>query len=76
MAEASNREEIGCGALWAALPELIRNYPPDKRNAARELAYGLFDRFAKHRDEDGMTRLRFALETQEDLSIFTRRFGA
>ena len=62
--------------LWQALPELIRNYPLPKRNDARDLAYQLFDRFARLKDDDGMTRLRFALETQEDLGAFYRRFDA
>lgn len=62
--------------LWANLPELVRNYAPKDRATARELAYSLFDRFAKAKDEDGMTRLRFALETQEDLGVFYRSFDA
>ena len=61
--------------LWTALPELVRNYPPDQKDAARELAYALFDRFARTKDDDGMTRLRFAMETQDDLRRFYRAFN-
>ena len=75
MAQASNREEIAWESLWQALPELVRNYPPDQKDAARELAYALFDRFARTKDDDGMTRLRFAMETQDDLRRFYRAFS-
>lgn len=62
--------------LWASLPELVRSYPLDKRNTTRELAYALFDRFARDKDDNGMTRLRFAMETQEDLGAFHRQLDA
>ena len=61
--------------LWLHLPELIREYPSEKRSDTREMAYALFDRFMRARDEDNLTRLRFALETKEDLrATFYARF--
>lgn len=62
--------------LWPKLPELIRNYPEKTRASTRELAYSLYDRFTRSDDADGLTRLRFALETREDLSALYRQFDA
>ena len=59
--------------LWRDLPELIRGYAPDDRYDVRELAYSVFDRYAKTHDEHGITRLRFAMTTQQDLR--TEFFG-
>ncbi len=52
-------------SLLSDLPELLRGYPPAKRDDARELAYSLLAKFMG--DDAMLTRLRFALEAQEDL---------
>lgn len=55
------------GELWMRLPELVRNYPEDKRADAREHAYRLFHKFSLAEDHESIGRLAFALESQEDL---------
>ncbi len=78
LASASKRarieeQEEAFTSLWRDLPELIRGYAPDDRYDVRELAYSVFDRYAKVHDEHGITRLRFAMTTQQDLR--TEFFG-
>jgi hypothetical protein len=54
-------------ALWRDLPELVRSYPAEKRHDTRIHAYTLFDKFAGAQDEESLQRLRFVLETQQDV---------
>lgn len=60
-------------ALWADLPGLVRAYPTEKRNDAREQAYGYFQRFAKVQDVESLGKLRFVLQSKADIvSAFKR----